>query len=273
MVIWDPSWGTSTSTSTSTGSTTGWIEVRDQVWGRWTAGTGGYTTNATTVQYQYVWNDWNERQETEQERRDRQQRYQEERNRQALRAEQHRQLEAQANERALELLELILTDEETEGGAITDLAHLQIRGSDGYIYRVRLDYGVHGNITRMDDHGCRLGNVCVAPQMRDRETGQVIPHYDGIVGQVLGLKFDAEEFLSHGNWSSTGRCTQVLQTVDNTEDVYIEDDGDIVFDELVPLVEHQWTEEEIAALEDARDELRGVANIVGPDETGRWYAA
>lgn len=43
--------------------------------------------------------------------------------------------------------------------------------------------------------------------------------------------------------------------MDNTADVYntidIEDVGDIVVDELVPLVEHQWTEEEIAALEEA----------------------
>jgi len=34
----------------------------------------------------------------------------------------------------------------------------------------------------------------------------VLPTADGWVGQYLGLKFDAVNFLSHANWSGVGRC-------------------------------------------------------------------
>jgi hypothetical protein len=43
-----------------------------------------------------------------------------------------------------------------------------------------------------------------------RDGYEVLPTADGWVGQYLGLKFDAETFLSHANWSGVRRC-QVAQ--------------------------------------------------------------
>ena len=63
---------------------------------------------------------------------------------------------------------------------------------------------VHGNVVRTDEHGCLLGRACVAPSMYG--DGGALPTADGWVGQYLGLKFDAEQFLSHANWSGVRTC-------------------------------------------------------------------
>jgi hypothetical protein len=83
---------------------------------------------------------------------------------------------------------------------------VEIEGSDGNLYWLETHREtVHGNIVRVDEHGCHLGRACVAPGMYD---GGALPTADGWVGQYLGLKFDAEEFLLQANWSGRYGCRQ-----------------------------------------------------------------
>lgn len=108
-----------------------------------------------------------------------------------------------AHSRALELLRMVLSPEQRR--QMESEEQFEIRGSAGGLYLIRTAHGVHGNIMKIDEHGCRLGSVCVAPSMRDEE-GFVLPIPDGWVGQVLGLRYHETEFLSHGNWSRRREC-------------------------------------------------------------------
>jgi hypothetical protein len=108
---------------------------------------------------------------------------------------------AEARVRARELLENVVA----AGDWVPGLELIQVEGSDGRLYRVELHREtVHGNVIRVDEHGCILGRACVAPAMSDGR--EVLPNEDGWLGQYLGLKFDAAEFLSHANWSSVRDC-------------------------------------------------------------------
>jgi len=145
----------------------------------------------------------------EQERRDREQAERERINRERLAREQEFQrLRQEAKDRALELLMMVLTPEERLQHE--NMGEIFVRGSDGHLYQLQTTSRntVHGNIVRTDEHGCKLGTVCVAPAMHEshEEGRRALPIEDGWVGQYLGLRHNAEEFLRHGNWSYVREC-------------------------------------------------------------------
>lgn len=136
-----------------------------------------------------------------QEYRDQQQRTAEERNRRWL-AEQERI--AGAQQRALGLLEMILTPEERLYRA--QHGEIMVRGSDGGMYVIEERGSVHGNVRQTDEHGCLLGRICIAPDMFDREERKALPLADGWVGQYLAIKYQEETFRATGNFSSVRPC-------------------------------------------------------------------
>lgn len=85
---------------------------------------------------------------------------------------------------------------------------LVVRGSEGGLYEIDISQGrgVHGNIVEIDEHGCRLGTICVAPRMY-LEDG-VMPLSDGYIGQYLAIKHKEGEFRETGNWSYRRECQQ-----------------------------------------------------------------
>jgi hypothetical protein len=178
--------------------------------------TAASTTMVTSIQrlgtamdqYTQVWQSWEQWHqpimrtiEQEQAYQDRLQAQREERSRRLL-AEKAR-LEG-AQDRALVLLESLVSEDERP---LEEL--IQLVGSDGQLYRIEMHRDtVHGNIVRVDEHGCILGRACVAPAMYDQDAGLALPLADGWVGQYLGLKHDAEGFLSRANWSGMRGCQQ-----------------------------------------------------------------
>ena len=192
-------------TATITASTTSTTEAI--VWNQWRD--VGHTTNVTFWQ-EPVWDAWIEDDATREEmqrQRDELQQRREQQSREALAREQERQeLYLVAHARALELLNEVVAEEDRVPG-LDQL--IQLRGSDGNLYRIETHREtVHGNIVEVDEHGCMLGRACVAPGMYDREGGGALPTADGWVGQYLGLKFDAVEFLLQANWSGRRGCQQ-----------------------------------------------------------------
>lgn len=167
------------------------IVWQDEVWGQW------HRDDITEAEY------YAERQR----RQDELQAQREQRSREQLAARQAQVAQmAQARVRARELLEELVA----AGDWVPGLELIQVRGSDGQLYRVEMHREtVHGNIVKVDEHGCMLGRVCVAPAMYDGN--DALPNEDGWLGQYLGLKFDAQEFLSHGNWSGVNRCQRAAR--------------------------------------------------------------
>lgn len=183
---------------------------QDRVWSRWTD--VGYGTGFEVAYYnQPVWDAWVEDDEqriarlaAEQLMRDELQARREQDSRERLAREQERmENQLAAHARALELLDDLLTEDERELRRAEN--RVAVRGSDGHLYWIEMHREtVHGNIVRTDEHGCSLGRACVAPRMYD--VNEALPTPDGWVGQYLGLKFDATEFLSHANWSGIRDC-------------------------------------------------------------------
>jgi hypothetical protein len=199
----------------TTGTATAWTPVtNDRIWQYW-LNTTSTTTTASITWQQPVWDAWMEDDRLYQEQRaltqqqaDELQARREQRSREALAAEQARmENRLVAHSRALDLLDNLLTEDERV--TRDEQQRVAVLGSDGHLYWLEMHREtVHGNIVRTDEHGCQLGRACVAPRMRDGY--EVLPTADGWVGQYLGLKFDAETFLSHANWSGVRRC-QVAQ--------------------------------------------------------------
>lgn len=192
---------------------------------------GTVTYNTTfTAQQNYVWSEWQytgnqviqqyrqhryfEDRTPEEERayQDRLQGQREAASRRRLEAETRQRAAneqlAVAHERGMELLEMILTDEEKLLRAAKGGAALVVRGNLGGLYEIDISdgRGVHGNVTEVDEHGCRLGNICVAPKMY-LDDGR-LPLADGYVGQYLSIKHDEETFRNTGNWSFRRVCAQ-----------------------------------------------------------------
>jgi hypothetical protein len=170
----------------------------------------GYANQIQEVIYNH-WQVLHEREvpspEELQRRADEAQRRREEESRRRLEAEQRRaQIEEDrmlAQIKGLELLLMLLTDEQR---AQYDLnARIPVMGSDGGLYEIDTLYGgVHGNVVQVDEHGCVLGRICVAPRMR--VAGGPLPMADGWVGQLLAIKTDEQTFRDRGNWSAVRRC-------------------------------------------------------------------
>ena len=196
---------TATNTYTVTNATA--ITSTEALWEKWRK-SNRYTTTSTTLMWQdEVWNHWDRIVLTPEGRRqadDELQARREQQSRERLAAQQE-QMENRlvAHSRALDLLDNLLTPEEQ---AYRDKHQkIQIEGSDGNLYWLEMHREtVHGNVVRTDEHGCLLGRACVAPSMYG-DSG-TLPTADGWVGQYLGLKFDAEQFLSHANWSGVRTC-------------------------------------------------------------------
>lgn len=199
----------------------------------------------------------------EQERRDREQAERERINRERLAREQLRE---QARERALELLMMVLTPEERLQHENT--GQILVRGSDGHLYELQTTSRntVHGNIVRTDEHGCRLGTVCVAPKMHqehDEEGGvAALPIEDGWVGQYLGLRHNAEEFLRRGNWSYVQHCRYPDVPVVGDRDEMIVQMVDVDV-ERVQREEAQRAREEIRDRENIAQRLRNRVGRIG----------
>lgn len=188
--IYNDTWMQWTTASTTASAT----------WNQWI--TAGTSTTVTMTGQNVVWHNWQAEQQTNDELQARR----EQQSRERLAREQQRRADREAaSARALALLTDLLTDQER--AALEEFARIEVEGTDGNLYRVETHrQTVHGNIVRVDEHGCVLGRACVAPSMwSDGEAG-ALPTADGWVGQYLGLKFDTEEFLSHANWSSRREC-------------------------------------------------------------------
>lgn len=205
-----------------TAATTIRIPIRDQVWHTWT---GNYTTATpiTSINYQdVVWDNWirlpnvhmppsatyqfapRPYQPTQAEL-DRQQRQREENSRRQL--ARAARVEG-AHDKALELLELVLSAEERLWRTLHQ--EVMVRGSDGGMYIVE-ERGVHGNIRQVDEHGCVLARLCVAPRMYEQhpELGHIgLPDPDGWVGQILALKFNESHLREKANFSYMRGCQQ-----------------------------------------------------------------
>jgi hypothetical protein len=214
----DEVWASGTITS----GTTIRIPIQDQVWYSWSS--AGTTTPITSISYQEVmWNNWtrlpySENVQTELDRQyqvrpyqptqaelDRQQRQREENSRRQL--ARAARMEG-AHDKALELLELVLTAEEQLWRALHQ--EVMVRGSDGGMYVVE-ERGVHGNIRQVDEHGCVLARLCVAPRMYEDhpELGHIgLPDPDGWVGQILALKFNESHLREKANFSYRQGCQQ-----------------------------------------------------------------
>lgn len=196
--------------NTSTGGT---LQYQwDETWRSWV--TAGSTTTSVTMgaTANTVWTHWVATEVTnEQHRADAEQARREFESRMQLRGERERVAEAQrlaAEERAAELLPDVLTPDQL-AQYHADL-EVTVQGQSGRLYVVEMVDSVHGNLLEVDEHGCRLARMCVAPQMRDHEGG-VMPRVDGWVGQILALRFNEEELLAHANRSGVRGCTVVAE--------------------------------------------------------------
>lgn len=111
-----------------------------------------------------------------------------------LAAEQRRK---GAQERAMSLLLGLMTPEER---AHYDRRNeIRLTGQSGRLYLIATS-SVHGNIAEVDEHGCMLGAVCVAPDMYNLD-GQCLPLADGWIGQYLALKYNENHLRQTGMWS------------------------------------------------------------------------
>jgi len=181
-LVWNNWIGTSTVTN-STNTT--YLTTADTIWGLWQTGPITPAPYRTPEEIQADADAAQARREEDSRRR--------------LAAQQVR---AQAEERATELLHALLTEEEMRYYLEHD--EIQVRSQHGNLYVIE-KRGVHGNIRQVDEHGCRLGRICVAPKMYDEER-RVLPVQDGWIGQYLMLKHDEDLIIGRGNWSQRAEC-------------------------------------------------------------------
>jgi hypothetical protein len=216
-----------------------WVQVQSNTWNYWNGGTTtgtniitpatnrtwdqwvnvgtSYTTSTTlTYDVNYTWQRWEHadnayRQATaeeirelaarRQEAEDRRQRQREEENARRL-ANMERM--AGAEDRAETLFRSLLTAEQLVTLDDENTSCVIERGSDGGIYQIQVDGRLHGNIKAIDEHGCVLGTLCVAPDMY---TGNGrMPNMDGYVGQLLAIRFNEPALLAKANWSGRRPC-------------------------------------------------------------------
>lgn len=215
-VVWDltptplsTTWQTWTTTTTNYRITTG----NTATWNRWINST---TTTGATIHYDtnYTWTQWDglaheavrypvhEPYVPTQEELDAAQRRREEESARRLAAQ--RQL-AFAEDRAMELLRSLLTEE--QAAQVEHNGEIWVDGSAGGIYVIETGAGrVHGNIRAVDAHGCVLGRLCVQPSMYDG--GGAMPIADGFVGQLLAIRHNERALLEKANWSGQRACQQ-----------------------------------------------------------------
>ena len=181
--VWRGMCGASTSCTASSDS--------DTVWGTWIA-CGGTSANANTVWY--VWSDdiapqyisHRPRELTPEERERREQQRQE--------AEQHRQererQRAEANQKAEELLQGVLTQEQRE--QLEAMAAFEVE-TERARYRIRR--GRSGNVQELDVEGRVVARYCIHPR-------EAVPDADTMLAQKLLLEVDEAAFLRIANRTS-----------------------------------------------------------------------
>lgn len=213
--VWDQWWTTTTTTSNLVSAT--WqMERIDYVWDEWYSGHRYTVTNTTTGSTRNIVSDrvlreseiphaaarmTPEQQEAEHREllRERQ-----EADRAYWRAEEQRR--AVAQERALELMKLILTEEQWRRHE--EDGYVLVTGSDGGLYRVETRGGHEGNVVRYDADG-DIARLCAhprmsAPALEGVESG-FMPSADAWVAQILAIQTDETEWRATANVHRTYR--------------------------------------------------------------------
>ena len=204
--IWQSWMGGEYVVATNATATTGDVNY---VWNTWTTSA---TTSTGTIayDYNYTWQRWERAAaDVEEIRRLAQQELdavQARREERAARQLADRVRLTGAEERAVALFRSLLTPEQLADFDNPDIHSVTVRGSEGGLYEIETDGRLHGNIKAVDEHGCVLGRLCVAPSMYDGNF--TMPTSDGYVGQLLGIKFNEELLVTTGNWSHRRECQQ-----------------------------------------------------------------
>jgi len=199
--IWHD-WTTLSTTTTTT------IQTYDQTWTNWTNSSSYNSTTGTLVwqswttaepHYQIVDNEAAQRylENQVQHARERESRFALQR----AQERQERESRARAYDRASALFLSLLDPVQAELW-LKD-KYVEVIGSAGGQYWITND-GVHGNIVQVDEHGCRLAHLCVAPEMYDGI--ESLPTPDGWVGQLLAIKYDEEALRAKANFSYVHQC-------------------------------------------------------------------
>jgi len=118
---------------------------------------------------------------------------------------------ADRDEAAMDLLISILTPEERDAFEACNRRAIEVVGSEGGRFVIDLG-GTQGNIRKLDEHGCQVGNACIAPAARiDRRwEGMVyspLGYADSWLGQYLTIKHQERMVDEVGIWSRY-RCRQ-----------------------------------------------------------------
>jgi hypothetical protein len=172
--VW-ASWNTTATASTSA----------NVVWTNW-----NNTTGATTLQVDRM---FDHPRETEEERRRRWEQIAEQDRRWAEEARMRKEVRAQAEARANELLHSMLNDQQRE--TWRQRKFFAVDGSAGGHYIIK--HGYQGNVEQVDDQGRRFAQLCIHPRMHTE--GGELPVTDAVIAQLLTLTTDEPEFRRIAN--------------------------------------------------------------------------
>jgi hypothetical protein len=210
------SWNGRTYTSITAGTT-----LPDYVWNTWqgagTTSTGDYAADgiwrrwdAHTQAYREVAEqDLAEIERQVQRQRERDDAAQRRREDEAAQRLAMRERVRESEERAMALFRSLLTAEQLVDLDDPNTGCVIVRGSEGGLYQLEVDDRIHGNIVEIDDHGCVLGRLCVAPNMYDRSSGVAMPIADGYIGQLLAIRHNEDLLRVVGNWSARRSCQRL----------------------------------------------------------------
>lgn len=187
-------------------------------WGYWTA--SGSTSTSNLVTYNTgAWQHWNEigttssaatmylpqaravdpyANETPEEREARLERWRIEQEKSVRRQRRLHKRQKIAALRARRLLEAALTDEQSEEYERTKAFTMKVRDPRDRTFRTfRVNHGIAGNVTEIDEHGRRMRKFCIHPR------GSLgVPTEDVMLAQKLMLETDLESFERIANVST-----------------------------------------------------------------------
>lgn len=185
--------------------------IQSQTWVQWVR---NGTTSTYSITHEQLWaawmrdggQEWHRPPQLDQAELDRRQAAREAESRRVLAERQQRQrLAEMARERSLELFETLLDDQQRVTWQID--RQVVVQGSSGGLYRLEgHGHSVHGNLVQLDEHGCPIARLCVAPEMYDGV--RTLPLGDGWVGQLLAIRHDEEALKAKANYSQRRPCQQ-----------------------------------------------------------------
>lgn len=202
-IVWN-NWvqqaGTTTASSTTTDIWYVWVSnntattttIQDTVWGTWqnmpaTSGSQYYFPQRYVAVDPYA-------NETEEERAARLEREEQQRALYTRKARRVRIRKEIAAIRAKRLLHSLMTAEQIEEYERTKSFHVQVRDPRARRFRsFRVNHGVQGNVTELDEHGRPRTKYCIHPSG--------VPTEDTMAAQLLMLQTDIEEFERIANRS------------------------------------------------------------------------